>query len=154
MATEYRFSETSAPEDWQEWVAWLKPAMHSRTQWRLPLVLLGIVAVSLVVVGAIIAVVSDTDIAEAVFLGRGAHGVIRKPCSKQKFTESVVRAVVKANASSPWVSIAKSIFGDDLEIGTTTVLQSKSPKEENLHNAMYAATIATSAQRRCAHRCA
>lgn len=41
MATEYRFSETSAPEDWQEWVAWLKPAMHSRTQWRLPLVLLG-----------------------------------------------------------------------------------------------------------------
>ena len=41
MATEYRFSETSAPEDWQEWVAWLKPAMHSRTQWRLPIVLLG-----------------------------------------------------------------------------------------------------------------
>ena len=41
MAVEYRFSETSAPEDWQEWVAWLKPAMHSRTQWRLPLVLLG-----------------------------------------------------------------------------------------------------------------
>jgi len=42
MAHEYRFSETSAPEDWQEWVAWLKPAMHSRTQWRLPLVLLGL----------------------------------------------------------------------------------------------------------------
>ncbi len=42
MALEYRFSETSAPEDWQEWVAWLKPAMHSRTQWRLPLVLLGL----------------------------------------------------------------------------------------------------------------
>lgn len=42
MATEYRFSEISAPEDWQEWVAWLKPAMHSRTQWRLPLVLLGL----------------------------------------------------------------------------------------------------------------
>jgi hypothetical protein len=41
MASEYRFSETSAPEDWQEWVAWLKPALHSRTQWRLPLVLLG-----------------------------------------------------------------------------------------------------------------
>lgn len=42
MATEYRFSETSAPEDWQEWVAWLKPALHSRTQWRLPVVLLGL----------------------------------------------------------------------------------------------------------------
>ena len=42
MALENRFSETSAPEDWQEWVAWLKPAMHSRTQWRLPLVLLGL----------------------------------------------------------------------------------------------------------------
>jgi hypothetical protein len=42
MANEFRFSETSAPEDWQEWVAWLKPAMHSRTQWRLPLVLLGL----------------------------------------------------------------------------------------------------------------
>ena len=42
MASEFRFSETSAPEDWQEWVAWLKPALHSRTQWRLPLVLLGL----------------------------------------------------------------------------------------------------------------
>ena len=42
MASEYRISETSAPEDWQEWVAWLKPALHSRTQWRLPLVLLGL----------------------------------------------------------------------------------------------------------------
>lgn len=42
MAQEFRFSETSAPEDWQEWIAWLKPAMHSRTQWRLPVVLLGL----------------------------------------------------------------------------------------------------------------
>jgi DDE superfamily endonuclease len=42
MAKECRFSETSAPEEWQEWVAWLKPALHSRTQWRLPLVLLGL----------------------------------------------------------------------------------------------------------------
>src|SRR5689334_8934663 len=42
MATEYRFSETSAPEDWQDWVAWLKPALHSRTRWRLPVVLLGL----------------------------------------------------------------------------------------------------------------
>jgi hypothetical protein len=42
MASEYRFSETSAPEDWQEWIAWLKPALHSRTKWRLPVVLLGL----------------------------------------------------------------------------------------------------------------
>lgn len=42
MAQEFRFSETSAPEDWQEWVTWLKPAFRSRTQWRLPIVLLGL----------------------------------------------------------------------------------------------------------------
>jgi hypothetical protein len=42
MASEFRFSETSAPEDWQEWTAWLRSGLHSRTQWRLPLVLLGL----------------------------------------------------------------------------------------------------------------
>lgn len=42
MANEFRFSETSAPEDWQEWVAWLTPALNSRTRWRLPVVLLGL----------------------------------------------------------------------------------------------------------------
>lgn len=42
MASEVRFSETSAPEEWQEWVAWLTPALNSRTQWRLPVVLLGL----------------------------------------------------------------------------------------------------------------
>ena len=42
MASEFRFSETSTPEDWQEWVAWLTPALNSRTRWRLPVVLLGL----------------------------------------------------------------------------------------------------------------
>lgn len=42
MAQEIRFSERSAPEDWQEWVAWLQPALHSRTKWRLPVVVLGL----------------------------------------------------------------------------------------------------------------
>src|SRR5882724_11408077 len=42
MASEFRFSETSAPEDWQEWMAWLRLGLHSRPQWRLPLVLLGL----------------------------------------------------------------------------------------------------------------
>ncbi len=42
MASEFRFAKTSAPEDWQEWVAWLTPALNSRTRWRLPVVLLGL----------------------------------------------------------------------------------------------------------------
>lgn len=42
MASEFRFSSRSAPEDWQEWVQWLTPALHSRTRWRLPIVLLGL----------------------------------------------------------------------------------------------------------------
>jgi len=42
MASEFRFSETSTPEGWQEWVAWLTPALNSRTRWRLPVVLLGL----------------------------------------------------------------------------------------------------------------
>src|SRR6266550_3135311 len=42
MASEFRFSSQSAPEDWQEWVQWLMPALHSRTRWRLPIVLLGL----------------------------------------------------------------------------------------------------------------
>lgn len=42
MASEFRFSSQSAPEDWQEWVQWLTPALDSRTRWRLPIVLLGL----------------------------------------------------------------------------------------------------------------
>lgn len=42
MASEYRFSETSAPEDWQQWIEWLQAALNSRTKWRLPLVVLGL----------------------------------------------------------------------------------------------------------------
>lgn len=42
MAHEYRFSENSAPEDWQEWITFLTPALNSSTRWRLPVVLLGL----------------------------------------------------------------------------------------------------------------
>lgn len=94
---------------------------------------------------AIVAVVSDPEVPDAVFLDRGAHGVIKKPCTRQRFTEAVIRAVVRANANSPWVSLAKEIFGDTLEIGTVKVVEKAA--EEPLHNAMYAATIATSAER-------
>lgn len=42
MANEFRFSGTSAPEEWQDWTAWLSAGLHSRTQWRLPIVLLAV----------------------------------------------------------------------------------------------------------------
>lgn len=38
-------------------------------------------------------------------LSAGAHGVIETPCTKMAFTEQMVRAVVKANANSPWTGI-------------------------------------------------
>ena len=35
----------------------------------------------------------------------GAHGVIETPCTKKSFFESIVRAVVLANANTPWTGI-------------------------------------------------
>jgi len=35
----------------------------------------------------------------------GAHAIIEFPCSKAKFTEAVVRGVIKANKNSPWTGI-------------------------------------------------
>ena len=42
MASEFRFSASAAPEEWQEWSGWLAAGLHSRTRWRLPIVLLGL----------------------------------------------------------------------------------------------------------------
>ncbi|RPI59603.1 MAG: transposase [Planctomycetaceae bacterium] len=38
----YSFVLGSPPEDWKQWLAWLQLGLHGRSQWRLPLVLTGL----------------------------------------------------------------------------------------------------------------
>ena len=42
MAKDFSFRLRRAPEEWSEWAELLSSALHSRTRWRLPVVLLGI----------------------------------------------------------------------------------------------------------------
>ena len=42
MARTFCVSPRRTPDDWSEWVALVAAALHSRTRWRLPLVLLGV----------------------------------------------------------------------------------------------------------------
>ena len=54
---------------------------------------------------AFVAILPEDSTHEAELTASGAHGVVTWPCSKRRFTELMVRAVVAANSASPWAHI-------------------------------------------------
>lgn len=58
----------------------------------------------------IVMVEKDTGTHEDL-LAAGAHGLVQRPCTKMQFFDSVVRAVVAANAGGTWAAIYKKSGG-------------------------------------------
>lgn len=73
-------------------------------------------------------VYENCDYIEQLLAG-GAHGVIELPCGRPVLRLGIVRAVVSANADSPWTGILLSIAGDIPEeaLGKVFIIDAPAP---------------------------
>ena len=87
---------------------------------------------------------------EEKLLGAGVHGVVKRPCTKLKLFDWVVRAVVAANGNGAWAAIFKQSGHDKLEIadvfavkpkGDVTVNSTAPSSERNENNAAAPAAV-------------